>query len=128
MRILIVILLLLFCTTLYAQSTVSGVVFDGFTNQPLKEVQVTAVPGKIAAFTMTDGKFSINSPNHIDSIFISYQGYKSIQVPATGRELVIALSPSFVNLNEVIVSGNREIQRRKEFPAAVQVISPAMIN
>jgi outer membrane receptor protein involved in Fe transport len=37
-------------------------------------------------------------------------------------------SPSFASLDEVIISGNREVQRRTEVPVAINVISKALIN
>ena len=42
--------------------------------------------------------------------------------------MVIYLTPSFGNLNEVIVSGNREVQKRTEVPVAINVISKTQIN
>ena len=47
---------------------------------------------------------------------------------ANSSELFILLTPSFANLNEVIVSGSREVQRRTEVPVAVNVISKTTIN
>src|SRR5687768_1269929 len=53
--------------------------------------------------------------------------YTQNSIKAKGSD-TITIQPSFSNLDEIIITGSREIQRRTEVPIAVSVISKAMIN
>lgn len=113
---------------LLAQSIIKGKVIDGTTNQPLQGVTISGVTNQSNIITDKHGSFLINSVVPTDSIWVSFVGYKGLHVPVSAPELIIALTPTFANLDEVVVSASREVQRRSEVPVAVNVISKSTIN
>jgi outer membrane receptor protein involved in Fe transport len=122
------VLLLTVLNTAYTQTTIQGKVIDASTNQPLQGVTVTGSQGLVNTTTGRNGNFILNVITKPDSIQFTSLGYNSLRMAASGSEMLVALTPSFANLDEVIVSGNREVQRRTEVPVAINVISKALIN
>jgi outer membrane receptor protein involved in Fe transport len=109
-----------------SQDIINGNVYDASTNQPVENVTVhTKKDNNIV--TDKNGFFSFNNSSHEDSVFISSIGYQSLYVPVK-NDMTILLIPSFTNLNEVIVSGSRELQKRIEVPVAINIISKTLIN
>ena len=99
---------LLLCTTVAdAQVTrIRGVVTDGETGEPLPFVNV-CVPGTtIGTITGVNGDFFLETRTHIDSVFVSYLGYKTqsqIVKNGTYQEFDIRLDPDNVVIDEVVV-------------------------
>lgn len=121
-------LIALLCMTLnivLAQSTIKGKVIDATTNQPLQGVTITGTSSRSNIITGKDGSFSLSNN---DSLLISFVGYNTQHFAVKASDITIPLVPAFANLDEVIVSGNREIQRRTEVPVAINVISKTLIN
>ena len=110
----------------FAQNKITGKVIDAATNQPLQGATVTDLQNKINRISDQNGNFSL--PEETDSIRVSSIGYYTLKSAVNEQKMVISLSPSFANLNEVIVSGNREVQKRTEVPVAIDVISKTQIN
>ncbi|NIM34359.1 MAG: TonB-dependent receptor [Hydrotalea flava] len=109
----------------YTQSTMSGTVLDAVTKQALQGATITDFANHHIYLTDANGNFSI--PTKTDSISVTCIGYypKKIKTTNQGR---ILLTPSFSNLNEIIISGSRETQKRTEVPVAINVISKTQIN
>lgn len=99
---------LLLCTTVAdAQVTrIRGVVTDVETGEPLPFVNV-CVPGTtIGTITGVNGDFFLETRTHIDSVFVSYLGYKTqsqIVKNGTYQEFDIRLDPDNVVIDEVVV-------------------------
>jgi len=119
-------LLLAVCSMAFAQIKITGKVVDAATNQPLQGATVTDLQHNSNTICDRNGNFSIRG--NADSIRVSSVGYYSLNAPVNKEKIVISLSPSFTNLNEVIVSGNREVQKRTQVPVAIDVISKTQIN
>src|SRR6185312_14706980 len=119
-------LLLAACSMAFAQNKITGKVVDAATNQPLQGATITDLHDNSHTICDRNGNFSI--PGNADSIRVSSVGYYSLNAPVNKEKMVISLSPSFTNLNEVIVSGNREVQKRTQVPVAIDVISKTEIN
>jgi iron complex outermembrane receptor protein len=111
----------------FAQLTVKGTVVDGLTNEPISGANVSLNHTSSAVLTDNAGRFSV-AANSTDSLTVSIAGYKARKLVADKASMTIALTASFSNLNEVIVSANREVQHRAEAPVAIQVISKTTIN
>jgi hypothetical protein len=94
----------------FAQNKFTGKVIDAATNQPLQGVTVRDLQKKITSISDQNGNFSL--PEETDSIRVSSIGYYTFNDAVKEQKIVISLSPSFANLNEVVVSGNREVQKR----------------
>jgi len=111
-----------------AQTTIKGAVFDAATNQPLEGVSIVSAQNGVTTISGKNGIFFIKSPLQINSILVSYIGYQPLQLAVNDSFTNISLKPSFASLYEVVVSGSRELQRRTEVPAAINVISKTLIN
>ncbi|MCK0132411.1 DUF5686 and carboxypeptidase regulatory-like domain-containing protein [Flavobacteriaceae bacterium F08102] len=111
----------LFPTMLLAQHSVSGIVKDKNTNDPLPFATLIT-DGGAGTITDTDGKFNFNSKLPIRFLNISYIGYKAQKVDLNNSQnfYTILLEPSSENLNEVIVLA-------KENPA-IQIIKNTIAN
>ncbi|MGN6800791.1 MAG: TonB-dependent receptor, partial [Ginsengibacter sp.] len=101
-------------------------VVDAATNQPLQGTTITDLQNNLHRLTNENGSFSL--PGKSDSVLVSSVGYTSRRTIVNEQINVISLSPSFANLNEIIVSGNNELQKRTEVPVAIDVISKSQIN
>ncbi len=120
--------LFIILTHSFAQTPVKGKVLDASTNQPVQGVTVSVKGNQINTVTDKYGSFSLNTHSIGDSVHFTSIGYEPKNILATSKEMFVLLTPSFANLNEIIISGNREIQRRTEVPVAINVISKATIN
>jgi len=118
--------LLMSLSIVFGQKEITGKVIDAATHQGLQGVTVTDLQNNINRITDQNGNFSL--PEKTDSIQISSIGYYTTKAVVNKEKILISLSQSFANLNEVIVSGNREIQKRTEVPVAIDVISKTQIN
>ncbi len=108
MKIMFNILLLLAIPSIYAQSTFTGTITDKSTSEPIVFANVYLPQLEKGSTTDEQGLFSINNlPNGIYKIVISIIGYETwsqtINIPSTGT-LLIALSPSAIEMEEIIVS------------------------
>jgi iron complex outermembrane receptor protein len=125
-RIGLTVLLLMVFGIAFSQFVVKGKVMDASTSQALQGASVFDKQNKINIISDENGIFSLSQKT--DSIEISSIGYYTLKKEVLNQELVVFLTPSFGNLNEIIVSASREIQKRTEVPAAVNVISKTQIN
>ncbi len=110
----------------YSQTNVNGKILDAATNQPLQGATIKDLNNNTLVISDQNGNFSLLKKT--DSIEISSIGYHTVKMRVSNPQLVIFLTPSFGNLNEVIVSGSRELQKRTEVPVAINVISKTQIN
>ncbi len=125
-HICLTVLLLLAFTITFAQNETKGKVIDVATRQALQGVTITDLQTRVTTITDQNGNFSLQKKG--DSLQFSSVGYQKLIRTATTPEMIIYLTPSFSDLNEVIVSGNREMQKRTEVPVAINVISKTQIN
>ena len=58
----------------------SGKVIDAANNEPLAFVNILAQPGKAGAMTDIDGKFVLKSETAVQSLKLSYVGYKPLEI------------------------------------------------
>src|SRR5210317_1486457 len=87
--------------------SISGLVTDGKTGEPLAGVTVYLPELTQGTTTDLDGKFSIQVTESINEIQFSYVGYKKLTVNYTGQgSLQVKLSPD-ANLEEVIIKAFR---------------------
>jgi iron complex outermembrane recepter protein len=124
-----VVILLLCATPAYSQDTLTGKVFDKNTKEPLLGA-VIFVPGfQAGEVTSANGSFTLISATPVDSIRISFLGYKTICTKArTGKPMFIALESSAQDLQPITVTASRDEQERKDIPATINIISPLVIR
>lgn len=85
--------------------TVTGIVIDENTKEPLAGVSVVVKNQQILALTDIEGKYSINAPSNCTLQFM-YIGMETQEIEIKGKEVVnVALKESQLSLDEVIVVG-----------------------
>ncbi|PXV66358.1 TonB-linked SusC/RagA family outer membrane protein [Dysgonomonas alginatilytica] len=96
-------LLLLIPTMVYAQSKITGKVVD-IKNDPLIGVSVLIKGTSNGTVTDVDGNFSLNADSGI--LTISYIGYRSQEIPITGKtKFNIVLEEDSKMLEDIVVVG-----------------------
>ncbi len=85
--------------------TITGVVSDAATNNPLPGVNVTVKGSQTGTITNLEGSYSISIPSGAILVF-SFIGYENIETSAENRTIIdIMLKESFEQLDEVVVIG-----------------------
>ncbi len=111
---------------LQAQTTVSGVITDAELGDPLIGANVIISGTTVGASTDLDGNFSITSNTPLPwNLEISYTGFaeQTFQVSAAQSDLAIAMQPSALIGQEVVVSASRRREKVQEAPASITVFN-----
>lgn len=106
-KLLSTMLLLMAVTAISAQTTVSGVVTNRETGQPLSHVSVMAEGTDVHTVTNEDGRFTLKVSKQPESLRLSHIGYKTRRVSLDGKaldQLRLTMTGSTVELSEIIVS------------------------
>src|SRR5690606_1879804 len=98
------VLVLMFCTGMSAQTRVSGVVSDQ--NGPLPGVSVIVDGTSNGAATDFDGRYTLSNVASNATLVISYVGYVTQRVPVNGQTTInVTLAEDLQALDEVVVVG-----------------------
>ena len=124
-RICLTMLLLIAINMAFAQKRLTATIIDAATRQALQGATVADLQNNITTLSDEKGNFSVPEK---DSVRITLTGYYSIKEAVNKQNAVISLTPSFGSLSEVIVSANRETQKRTDAPVAIDVVSKTQIN
>lgn len=103
-------------------NTISGVVLDAETGEPIIGATVRVADTKLGVTTDANGRFSINCPPHGMKVTVSYIGMESQSLTASGY-MNIKLKGSLKILNDVVVVGYGSMQR-KDLTGSVAVVKP----
>lgn len=109
-------------SSLLFSQTRKGKVFDADTKEPLPGATIKT-PQTIFQ-SAADGSFII--PQGINNVEISFTGYFTQKINAD--QLNVALIKNSNNMQEVVVSANRTLQKRTEAPIAIATISKQTIQ
>lgn len=107
MKKLFLLLAVVMMTTISALAqykTVSGVVLDAATSEPLVGATVQPVGGGTGVATNLDGQFTISVPTSVKQVTVSYLGYNTKTV-AVSDNMTVALQSTDNMLGDVIVTG-----------------------
>ncbi|HSD08196.1 TonB-dependent receptor [Flavobacterium sp.] len=120
-------LLILFFSSSWAQSQITGIVTDNQKNA-LPGANIIIKGTKYNTTSDAEGKFSIDTHEKLPiTLIIQYVGYTSNQVKIsqpTEAPLEISLAPEGENvLVEVVVSSRRRIEKAQDVPIAVSVVT-----
>lgn len=129
-RVLTMFLLLMGGTSfVYAQTTVSGLVKDDITNEPLIGVNIVYAPGK-GTVTDIQGRYELSLPAGSYEISFSYVGYitKTMNVSVTPDEARRTLNVSLLSVTLDEVSIVADVARDRETPIAFSTVSPKQIQ
>ena len=122
----IVLLLALLCGAfMFGQTTVSGLVTDSGTGEPLPGVNIRVVGKSFGTSTDFDGKFALtvneDVPFSIEVTFVGYQT-QTLEVTADEQNLEIAIVENATSLDEVVVSASRTPESIRESPVTIERI------
>ncbi|MCL1867743.1 MAG: TonB-dependent receptor [Paludibacter sp.] len=96
--------------TILAQ-TVSGVVSDAETNEPLAGVTITVGGTSIATMTNFDGGYAINASQN-GKLTFSFVGYTPQTINVNGRKIInIALKEETTELSEIVAIGYGTVKK-----------------
>ncbi|MBD5259063.1 MAG: TonB-dependent receptor [Barnesiella sp.] len=84
--------------------TVTGIVIDAATDEPLMGASVLPVGSSSGVATDIDGKFSLTVPASVKEVTVSYLGYTSATLPIQA-DMTVKLEPSSTLLDQVVVTG-----------------------
>ena len=106
-------LFVMICTSGWAQSEITGFIYDKGTNAPLPYCTIR-VDGSNTDHTITneDGKFRINNVHAQDSLEIRHLGYKTLKWPVSAfkNESVIYLEMDVSTLGEVVLTAKQDVE------------------
>jgi TonB-linked SusC/RagA family outer membrane protein len=95
------------------QVSVTGVVKDAATGEPIPGVNVLVEGTTIGVVTDIDGKFSLNVPSASSVLAVSYIGYVTQKVSVGNQtNLAINLVSDVTSLEEVVVVGYGTVKKR----------------
>jgi hypothetical protein len=121
------------CGLVMAQTTVSGIIIDASTNEPLIGANVMNASTLDGTITDVDGAFTLNFPENSGTLKVSFVGYKTMSVSfeSSGGSYdlgSIAAQQSTVGLEEVVITGTMDIVQDRRTPVAVSTIGRAEIQ
>ncbi|WP_291128312.1 SusC/RagA family TonB-linked outer membrane protein [Flavobacterium sp. UBA7682] len=112
-----------------AQSSLSGVVLDSKSNQPLPGVNVIVQGANSSTTTDFDGKFQLGGLKNGDKVVFSFIGYDSKTVTFSGQNTVnISLEESANQLQEVVVQVGYGTVKKKDATGSVTTVGAKDFN
>ena len=122
-------MLLLISIGVNAQNTITGKIFDSQTKEPLTGASIVIQGTQIGTQSNTNGSFTLSSEQAFDSVIVSFIGYQEAKFKAEqGKSMSIPLEISVVNLQEVVITANREATLRSQVPVTISKVSAEMIK
>ena len=112
----------------FSQYKVEGKITDIKTNEGLVGVHVVIPNINQGTISDINSHFVLESDKEIDSIIVSFIGYITQRIKIEQNNIDIRLEPSSVELEQVIVTANREEQLRKDAPLAITIINKNFIE
>lgn len=107
---------------------ITGTVKDGATGIPLPGVNVLVKGTNSGTTSDADGKFSLNMPEGIDVVVVSFIGYKSQEVPVNNLSAIdVSLESDITTLDEVVVVGYGT-QKKSSLTSAVSDMKGEELN
>ncbi|UII26417.1 SusC/RagA family TonB-linked outer membrane protein [Fulvivirga maritima] len=111
-----------------ADFTITGVVRDGESREPLPGASVVVANTSIGAITDMNGVFTLDVPEEATILVISYVGYLSKEVAlASQTNIEVALQPDVTQLDELVVLGY-DVQTKRDLTGAVATVNPDQIK
>lgn len=109
--------------------TVTGVVRDEATNEPLPGVQVWIKDSPNGTLTDIDGHYSLKYTTKNAILCFSFIGYDNIEMPLNGRDQTIdvAFKESGIALDEMVVVGYGT-QKKASVVGAISSIAPTQLT
>ena len=119
---LLLLSVVLLCTTALAQVSITGTVVQASDNEPIIGATVTVVGTKTGTATDLDGKFTISVPNSNSMLNITYIGMTPVTVKAQNG-MTVELTSNAQDLDEVVVVAYGTAKKSELTGAVSQVTS-----
>ncbi len=111
---------LLFCSSLLAQRTVTGVV-ESEEGEPLIGASVFVRGTSTGTVTDIDGSFSVEVPSEGNTLIVSYTGYNTQEIALTNEANYSITLSEGVLIDEVVVTGYA-VESKRQTTGAVSII------
>lgn len=122
-------LLLFLPFSVFAQTTLEGVVVDSKSNQPIPGVNVIVKGTPNGTSTDFDGKFKLPKVKKGDQIVFSYIGYKNSSIAYSSQNNIkVILEEESNQLNEVVIQVGYGSAKKKDATGSVELISSKEFN
>ena len=126
---LLTVVVMLFTTIAFSQSTVKGTIMDSELNSPLPGANIVEKGTTNGTTSDFDGNFSLKTQSNSGELVISYVGYTPQSIAFSGSQDVGSISLTADNaLDEVIIVGVVDFAKDRETPVAVSTIRAAEIQ
>jgi TonB-dependent starch-binding outer membrane protein SusC len=123
-RILVIILVLVGVTGLAQTTRVTGKVTSGDDGGPLPGVSILEKGTTNGTVTDSDGNFTLSATSADATLVFSFVGYASQEIPASSAQsLNVVLKSDVTSLNEVVIVGYGEVQRKDATGAVAAILS-----
>lgn len=119
--------LVLCCTTFINAQNITGTITDKISAESVPFITIQNLTTKVVSATDIQGDFSMEAKVGKDSLLIEGLGYSG-QTLLAQNEMKIELVISPVSLEEVVISTNREQEKRTEAPVAISTINTATLE
>lgn len=124
----ILVTIIAFFNHLYLSAQIKGKIYDSITKESVIGATIKNIYGSEGAISDQNGKFELLVRN-ISKISIQSIGYATQTIDVSdGKELFISLEPSLENLQQIVVTGNREAALRTLTPIAISKLTPKQID
>jgi iron complex outermembrane receptor protein len=118
----LLVLLLILPFSVLAQSTLTGMVTDQASGQPMPGVNVIIKGTTKGATTDFDGKYTLSNVKSGDVIDFSYVGFKPAEVVYTSQKTInVSLEEESDKLDEVILIGYGAVKKKDATGSVVQI-------
>lgn len=128
MKVLLLFINILLAYQLYGQKSVTGIVKDGQTGEPISYALVST--GSNKSYTNSEGKFSLTyeSGDSVISVAASFYLPTEVSIPSAATPLYIFLYPNEQNLEAITVSANRIESRLLNSTSGISLIMPGQME
>lgn len=116
-------LLLLLCSNVFAQKVITGKVTSQADNKPIQGATVLVKGSTNGTQTDAEGSFRLSVSENA-TLVISYVGFDPIEVSVSGKSSLgtVTIAPSSTTLNEIVVTGYSS-QKKKDLTGSVAVVN-----
>lgn len=130
---LIAVLMAISTSGLSQELTLKGRVRDENTREPLAFATVMTADRKYGAQTDPDGRFKLMLPAGKYELIVHYISYtsKSVQldvVAGKSNELDVLLTPLAIDFRQIVITGNRNLQRIEETVTSMNVLPQRLLE
>lgn len=131
MKKILILVLLISSSFIYAQTTISGMVTDAQNNEAIPGANIQVVGENLGTTTDFDGKFSLTvnkeTPFELKATSVGFLA-SVISITANNQEVHFKLAEATEFLDEVVVSASRTPERIRESPVSIERMDARMVE